>query len=69
MSDHSSNFEKVKRYYNNKYWRPSAIADAVECGWITAEEYAEITGETYVPDEERELSAAEFVNILIGGET
>lgn len=47
MADgHSPNFEKVKRYYP-KMWNMQRVAKAVECGWITADEYAEIVGEPY----------------------
>lgn len=41
-------FEKVKYYYDNGYWDKSRVADAVVKKWITAKEYALITGEKYV---------------------
>ena len=50
---HSKNFEKVKRYYNtfkangSRMWTITMVENAVLKGWITAEEYKEITGEEY----------------------
>lgn len=43
----SKKYEKVKRYYDNGLWSKSRVADAVTKGWITAEEYYEITGDDY----------------------
>lgn len=43
--NHSPRFETVKRYYYRGLWSRARVAKAVECGWITAEEYAEIVGE------------------------
>jgi len=45
--EHSQKFELVKRYYDRGLWSAARVARAVECGWITAEEYTEITGEPY----------------------
>ena len=50
---HSKNYEKVKRYYNtfkangSRMWTIGMVKNAVVKGWITAEEYKEITGEEY----------------------
>lgn len=44
----SAKFETVKRYYDDGCWDKSRVKKAVERNWITAEEYAEITGEPYV---------------------
>lgn len=44
--DHSKNFEKVKGYYERGTWSIVRVRAAVG-KWITAEEYAEITGEVY----------------------
>ena len=63
-----SDFEKIKKYYDNNLWGKKAVGCAVERGRITAEEYATIVGEEYVEDEDRSLTANEFVNILIGGD-
>lgn len=46
MTEHSEKFELVKGYYPNK-WGKKAVKNAVIRGWITAEEYEEITGEPY----------------------
>lgn len=43
----SANFEKVKYYYDNGLWNLDRVRKAVVKGWITEEEYAEITGENY----------------------
>lgn len=52
--EHSRNFEKVKTYYDlylssdGRYgWSKEKVQKAVERGWITPEEYAEIVGEDY----------------------
>ena len=51
---HSKNYEKVKRYYNtfkangSRMWTIGMVKNAVVKGWITVEEYKEITGEEYV---------------------
>lgn len=48
---HSKNFEKVKRYYNtykangSRLWNITMVRNAVVKGWITTEEYEDITGE------------------------
>lgn len=41
------NFETVKRNYVRKLWSKSMVKMAVKKGIITAEQYAEITGEPY----------------------
>lgn len=46
MNEHSKNFEKVKKYYDNGIWNEARVYNAVG-KWITAEEYKEITGEDY----------------------
>lgn len=43
----SKKFEQVKNYYNSGLWGEKRVRDAVPKGWITAEEYREITGEEY----------------------
>lgn len=49
--EHSSNYEKVKRFYDRKLWSKRKVKDAVTHPkgnpWITEEEYTEITGEPY----------------------
>lgn len=44
---HSPKFEKVKWYYDSGYWTAKMVRNAVTKGWITAEEFTEITGEEY----------------------
>lgn len=47
VSEHSPKFELVKKYYDNGLWSITAVRNAVAKGWITAEEFKEITGEDY----------------------
>ena len=44
---HSKNFYKVKDYYDGGYWSIDRVRRAVVKGWITEEEFKEITGEDY----------------------
>lgn len=44
--EHSTNFAKVKRYYEAGLWNKSRVYRVVG-KWITEAEYEEITGETY----------------------
>lgn len=43
----SAKYEKVKAYFKAGLWTEAMVKNAVEKGWITAEEYEEITGATY----------------------
>ena len=43
----SKRYEQVKSYYDNGLWNKHRVYNAVVKGWITAEEYEEITGEPY----------------------
>ena len=43
----SKYYKLVKRNYDNGYWDISRVRDAVVKGWITVDEYQEITGEVY----------------------
>lgn len=47
MSEHSPKFELVKHYYDIGKWSKKAVKNAVIRGWITEDEYTEITGEDY----------------------
>ena len=47
MNEHSKRFDLVKGYYDAGDWKLKAVRNAVKRGWITAEEYEEITGEVY----------------------
>lgn len=42
----SKNFEKVKRFYDNRIWNEARVYNAVG-KWITAEEYKKIIGREY----------------------
>lgn len=48
MADtHSKNYNTVKKYYDNGCWNLYRVKRAVVKGWITEEEYKEITGFEY----------------------
>lgn len=47
VMDMSAKFSLVKGYYVSGAWSEYRVAMAVEKGWITAEEYEEITGSEY----------------------
>lgn len=47
MNEHSPKYQKVKDYYDAGLWSKNAVRNAVLKGWITKEEYTEITGEVY----------------------
>ena len=40
-----SKYEKVKGYYEKGLWSIERVANAVVKGWITADEFKEITGQ------------------------
>lgn len=44
MSEHSPNYERVKKWYP-KQWSAAVVRLAVKKGWITQEECDEILGE------------------------
>lgn len=41
---HSPRFETVRGYFERGLWNESWVAKAVQCGWITSDEQAEIIG-------------------------
>lgn len=49
--EQSNNFSKIKLYFDAGMWSAKMVSDAVAKGWITAEEYASITGVTYVGED------------------
>lgn len=70
-----SKLSKVRDFYDSGLWTVSMVSNAVVKNWITAEEYAEITGETYTapetqPDsgdlETRVETLESAINILVG---
>ena len=44
-------FELVKGYYDSGLWNIDRVKNAVVCGWITADEFEQITGQPYTPVE------------------
>ena len=48
----SKKYTKVKEYYDKGYWSIRQVYDAVGKGWITADEYKNITGHDYDGSEE-----------------
>ena len=47
LSITSANIAKIKSYYDKRLWKTSQVRDAVVKGWITEEQFTEITGEAY----------------------
>lgn len=45
--EHSPKYDKVKNYYDKGLWTIDMVRNAVVKGWITEEEFTEITGEPY----------------------
>lgn len=43
----SEKFEQVKKFYDLGLWSEQRVREAVVKGWITMEEFKEITGKTY----------------------
>ena len=43
----SAKYNKVKNYYDKGLWTLAQVKNAVVKGWITVEEFTEITGEEY----------------------
>lgn len=50
-TEHSKKYEKIKGYYEAGFWKKSQVKNAVIKGWITADEYREITGESYLTED------------------
>lgn len=48
--EHSKNYDKVRGYYNKKLWDVTRVRNAVVKGWITEEEFAEITGAALIDE-------------------
>lgn len=46
-TQHSPKFALVKSYYVRGLWNEYRVSMAVVKGWITAEEFEEITGKPY----------------------
>lgn len=44
---HSKKFEAVRDWYDCGLWNRKRVKNAVAKGWITDEEYEEITGDAY----------------------
>lgn len=47
MMEKSKNYYKVKQYYDDGRWSLKKVYNAVKAGWITPDEFTEITGEPY----------------------
>lgn len=45
--EHSAKFEEVLRFYKSRLWSERMTRNAVVKGWITEEEFEEITGKAY----------------------
>lgn len=44
----SRKFKKVKEFFDDGFWTVEMVRNSVIKGWITAEEFFEITGEAYI---------------------
>ena len=44
---HSPKYEMIRDYYDQGLWNEKKVRNAVVKGWITPEEYKEITGNDY----------------------
>ena len=44
---HSKKFDDIKMYYDTNRWTLTMVQNAVVKGWITEDEYTEITGLEY----------------------
>lgn len=56
MASHSKKFNLVRTYYKGGFWSKRQVENAVKKGWITSDEYEEITGEAY-PEDEKDMNA------------
>ena len=45
--EHSKNYSKVKLWYRMNMWKETKVRIAVKIGWITKEEFADITGKDF----------------------
>lgn len=43
----SKKYQTVKQYYDKGLWNATMVRNAVVKGWITSDEYTDITGEDY----------------------
>ena len=46
-TEHNPKYEKVLGFYKSGAWNEKQVRNAVAKGWITAAEFAEITGKEY----------------------
>lgn len=42
-----SKYERIKKYYNEGLWNIDRVRDAVTKGFITEDQFEEITGQVY----------------------
>lgn len=47
MMEHSPKYEKVREWYKAGCWNEKQVRNAVGKGWITEEEFEDITGGEY----------------------
>ena len=45
--ERSKNYSNVKHWYSMKVWNETRVRNAVKMGWITKDEFKEITGKDY----------------------
>lgn len=56
---HSPRYYDLRRHFENGLWADVSLRKAVVVGWITEEEYENITGKEYVPVEIKEYARPE----------
>jgi hypothetical protein len=39
--------QTIRYFYNQKFWKIDRVKNTVKVGWISRDEYREITGEEY----------------------
>jgi uncharacterized XkdX family phage protein len=44
---HSSRFENIQNFYDSGFWDIEQVRNAVDKGWITCQEYTQITGHDF----------------------
>ena len=72
--EHSKHFATVKKYYDRGLWSKARVYKAVECKWITADEYNSLMAATRSDLRHQEILWANFtdiqqVDVTLEGET
>lgn len=65
MANHSKKYNLVRTYYKGGFWKKRQVENAVKKGWITSDEYEEITGEAY-PKKQEETAVEAAPTVTAG---